>query len=120
MRALDPDLVADLDAGATTLCRCWRLVRADGLVQGFTDHDADLSFGGTDYRAATGFTASAIEASLGLNVDGVDVAGALADGSLTELELGWLPGYEGSCPGEMVLTYAVFGRYGRYVPERRV
>jgi uncharacterized phage protein (TIGR02218 family) len=87
VRAIDAALQSDLDAGATTLCRCWRLARADGLVQGFTDHDADLSFGGTDYRAATGFTASAIEASLGLNVDGLDVAGALADGSLTELEL---------------------------------
>ncbi len=87
MRAIDPNLEADLDAGATTLCRCWRLARVDGLVQGFTDHDADIAFGGTQYRAATGFTASAIEASLGLNVDGLDVAGALADGSLTELEL---------------------------------
>jgi hypothetical protein len=24
-----------------------------------------------------------------------------------------LPGYEGSCPGEMLLTYAVFGLNGR-------
>jgi uncharacterized phage protein (TIGR02218 family) len=87
VRAIDASLQADLDAGATTLCRCWRLARADGLVQGFTDHDADIAFGGTDYRAATGFTASAIESSLGLNVDGLDVAGALASGSLTELEL---------------------------------
>ena len=31
-----------------------------------------------------------------------------------------LPGYDGSWPGEMVLTYAVFGRNGRYAPERRV
>jgi hypothetical protein len=31
-----------------------------------------------------------------------------------------LPGYEGSCPGVMVLRYAVFGRKGRYAPERRV
>src|SRR5678816_3569985 len=30
------------------------------------------------------------------------------------------PGYSFSCPGEIVLRYAVFGLNGRYVPERRV
>ena len=33
MRALDAGLQAHLDTGATTLCRCWKLVRRDGEVR---------------------------------------------------------------------------------------
>ena len=39
MRAIDPELQARLDGGATTLCRCWRVRRRDGVELGFTDHD---------------------------------------------------------------------------------
>ena len=44
-----------LDSGATTLCRCWRITRRDGVVLGFTDHDRDLVFDGTTFEAASGF-----------------------------------------------------------------
>lgn len=87
MKSVDPALQADLDAGSSTLCRCWRLVRSDGRDLGFTDHDADLAFGGTTFRAAAGFTASALESTLGMNVDGGEVAGALVSDALTEDDL---------------------------------
>jgi len=58
MKALSPDLAAHLASGATTLCWCWRVVRRDGVVLGFTDHDRALTFDGTTYEAASGFTAS--------------------------------------------------------------
>ena len=51
-------MTAHLHTGATTLCWCWRLTRRDGIVQGFTDHDRPLSFDGTKFEAAAGFTAS--------------------------------------------------------------
>ena len=60
MKALSPDLAAHLASGATTLCWCWRVVRRDGVVLGFTDHDRALTFDGTTYEAASGFTASDI------------------------------------------------------------
>ena len=84
MKTLPTGLRESLATGVTTLCRCWKLIRADGVVLGFTDHDEDLVFDGTTYRAATGFTASAIDQSLGLNVDGLEVTGALVDDSLSE------------------------------------
>ncbi len=49
MKALDPGFAAHIASGATTLARCWRIARSDGMVLGFTDHDAALSFAGTDY-----------------------------------------------------------------------
>jgi uncharacterized phage protein (TIGR02218 family) len=84
MKTLPTRLRESLDSGATTLCRCWKLTRSDGVILGFTDHDEDLVFDGVTYSAASGFTASSIDQSLGLNVDGLEVQGALIDDALSE------------------------------------
>jgi uncharacterized phage protein (TIGR02218 family) len=87
MRQLPAALQAALASGVTTLCRCWKLTTGDGASLGFTDHDRDLSFEGVNYRATTGFSASDMQSSLGLNVDNLDVAGALSSLALTEEDL---------------------------------
>lgn len=87
MKTLPEGLQAHLDSGATTLCWCWRLARADGAVYGFTNHDRDLAFNGVTYEAASGFTASDIAQSVGLSVDNLDAGGALSSNALTEDEL---------------------------------
>ena len=87
MKTLDAGLAAHLAGGVTTLCRCWRVERKDGVVMGFTDHDRDLAFDDQIYRAATGFTATAIEDQLGLAVSNLDVEGALSSAAITEADL---------------------------------
>ena len=87
MKSLPPALQSHLDSGATTLAWCWRLTRADGTKFGFTDHDRDLSFDGTTFEAATGFTASEIKDSLGLSVDNLEVSSALKSDRLSEDDL---------------------------------
>ena len=77
MRSIDPELQGRLGSGATTLCRCWRVRRRDGVELGFTDHDMDLSFGGLTYRAGSGMDASAVQAGTGLSVDNAQAVGAL-------------------------------------------
>lgn len=72
---------------AMTLARCWRVTRSDGMVMGFTDHDRDLTFDGVVFAAGTGLEAADMEATLGFNVTGGDVAGALVSPSLTEAEI---------------------------------
>lgn len=62
----------------------WRLERADGLVHGFTDHDADIIHDGLVHAAASGFDASALEARLGLSVDNSEVLAALSGPALEE------------------------------------
>lgn len=84
MRTLPDGLQAHLDSGATTLARCWRLTRGDGLVLGFTDHDRNLEFDGTLFRVAAGFEASEMASALGLGVDNLEVAGALSSDHLNE------------------------------------
>ncbi len=87
MKAIDPALQAHLDSKTTTLCWCWRLKRRDGVTFGFTDHDRDLTFDGTTFEAAAGFTASDIKDGVGLSVDNLEVSGALTSDALTEADL---------------------------------
>lgn len=87
MRTLPPALQAKLDAGVTTLCRCWLIRRRDGAVLGFTDHDEDVSLGEIVCLAGTGLDASEATARLGLQIDGGEVSGALASDSLAENDL---------------------------------
>ncbi|WP_150497723.1 DUF2163 domain-containing protein [Roseibium aquae] len=87
MKPVPPAMQADLDGRATTHCRCWQVTRKDGAVFGFTDHDRALAFGGVTFEAASGFTASALETSLGLAVDNLDVEGALSSAAITEDDL---------------------------------
>jgi uncharacterized phage protein (TIGR02218 family) len=87
MRPIPPSLQTKLDSGVTTLARCWKLMRRDGVVMGFTDHDSDLVFGGVTFRAGTGFTSSEAASRFGLAVDGAEISGALADDALTDADL---------------------------------
>jgi uncharacterized phage protein (TIGR02218 family) len=87
MRTIPPALQAKLDAGLTTLARCWTIARRDGLVQGFTDHDRDIVVDGVVCRAGTGLSASEATAQLGLAVAGSEIAGALSADTLNEDDL---------------------------------
>ncbi|WP_373353210.1 DUF2163 domain-containing protein [Pseudoroseicyclus sp. CXY001] len=108
-----------LASGTTTLCRCWDITRADGTALAFTDHDADLSFGGRTYRAASGLGAGALVQATGLATDNAEALGALSDAAISEEDL--LAGrYDGAMvrawvvnwatPGERALRFA--GRIG--------
>ena len=87
MRSIPSALQAELDSGATTLCRCWRLTRRDGVVQGFTDHDRDIALDAVVCRAGTGLAASEATQAQGLAVSASEVFGALADDTLNEDDL---------------------------------
>lgn len=87
MKILPPGLNAHLESGATTLCWCWKLERLDGLCLGFTDHDHELAFDGVVFEADTGLTASEIQDATGLNVDNLELDGALTSARLDEASL---------------------------------
>jgi uncharacterized phage protein (TIGR02218 family) len=76
-----------LQGDLTTLAFCWRLVRRDGVALGFTSHDRDLEIGNFLYRAAPGMMPSAISRSDGLDVDTLDVAGALTSYAISADDL---------------------------------
>jgi uncharacterized phage protein (TIGR02218 family) len=87
MRTIPSALQAKLDSGVTTLCRCWLIMRNDGLTQGYTDHDEDVVLGAVTCRAGCGLAASEARQTLGLAVDGSEFSGALSDDTLNEADL---------------------------------
>ncbi|UIJ70630.1 DUF2163 domain-containing protein [Aurantimonas sp. HBX-1] len=87
MRDIPAALAAHLALPATTLAHGWRLTRKDGVVLGFTDHDAPLHFAGTVFEAATGLSATEAEATLGLAATTSEVEGALASAAIDEADI---------------------------------
>jgi len=76
-----------LQTGLTHVCRCWQVLRKDGVALGFTDHDTDLEFENTLFRADTGLSALALQQTTGLAVDNTEALGALSDGSLSHADI---------------------------------
>ncbi|GAB5446705.1 DUF2163 domain-containing protein [Gymnodinialimonas sp.] len=81
------DLDLHLKTGATGVSRCWRVTRVDGTQFGFTDHDGDLAFDDTTFRAGTGLSAAALSQTTGLSVDNTEAVGALSDLAITEEDI---------------------------------
>ena len=84
MRVLDIGLAAHLAQSETTLATCWKVVRSDGVVLGFTDHDRLLGFGGTDYSPVSGLDGSEVPGKLGMQVETSEVLGVLSAEAITE------------------------------------
>ncbi|MBV1702651.1 MAG: DUF2163 domain-containing protein [Hyphomicrobiales bacterium] len=87
MRNLPNGLAAHLASGATSLCHCWRVIRRDGIVLGFTDHDVDVTASGTLCVARSGVEGAQAETALGFAVGGSEIAGALISQMLDEADL---------------------------------
>ena len=87
MRTIPAGLAAHLDGDATNVCHAWRVTRRDGVVLGFTEHDYDLTFDDTVFRAASGFQASDTEATVGLSVDASEIVGGLSTEAIGEADL---------------------------------
>ncbi|MDT8854389.1 DUF2163 domain-containing protein [Paracoccaceae bacterium Fryx2] len=87
MKSLPPALQAHLDEGTTTLAWCWRIVLADGVTLGFTDHDRNVTFDGTDFEPESGFAASEVRSGSDLSVDAQDAQGVLTSDRITETDI---------------------------------
>lgn len=85
--AYSEELKAHLAGGATTMARAWAIVRRDGRVLGFTDHDRPLIFEGIRFEPGSGMTAKALVQGTGLSVDNSEGAGALSSEAITEGDL---------------------------------
>ena len=87
MKAVSGSLQAHLDAGATTLCWCWKIERADNVIFGFTDHDRPLTLAGVIYEPDSGFAASELRGHSDLSVDAQDAEGVLSSDRITETDI---------------------------------
>lgn len=102
MSLYPPELAAHLGREVTTVCRCWRLARADGTVAGFTDHDVALTVDGLACEPQSGFASSEARQTLGLAADTLEIEGALSSASIGEAEI-----EAGALDGATVETFLV-------------
>lgn len=102
MVALSNEFAAHLAQEVTTVCHCWRLVRSDGQVMGFTDHDLVLVCDGIRFKPDTGLAGTEARRSLGLAADAMDVEGILSSLEISEDDI-----VDGLCDGAVVETLLV-------------
>jgi uncharacterized phage protein (TIGR02218 family) len=88
MKTLSANMLAHLAGETTTLATCWKLTRTDTTIMRFTDHDGDIVIGGDGtYKAATGFSGSAISSTSNMRVDELEVQAILDAADITEADL---------------------------------
>jgi len=86
-KSLSAGLANHVTLETTSLAFCWKVERTDGIVFGFTDHDALIQYDGVDYKAETGFTRSNIKTAGDLSIDQLDIQGILNSGEITEADI---------------------------------
>lgn len=87
MLSIAPAYQTHLDQEVTQLATCWRVIRRDSQVFGFTDYPVDLVLSGVTYSSALGYSASDIAASADLAVDNLELQGILDSPAITEADL---------------------------------
>ncbi|SOB98649.1 uncharacterized phage protein (TIGR02218 family) [Rhodobacter sp. JA431] len=85
--AFSEEFQAHLASGNTTVARAWAVVRRDGMVLGFTDHDQGLAFEGVRFAPESGLSARALVQGTGLSIDNSESYGALRSEAITEADL---------------------------------
>lgn len=134
MRSISTALANHLAGDVLTVATLWNIVRTDGAVFGFTDHDQDLTVGGLTYRSTGGYTSSAIVWSNDLatsnqevtaifdhaSITAADVAAGLWDDAAVSL---YVVNYANLSMGTLALTTGVLGQVtlqrGKFVAELR-
>ncbi|SFV35851.1 phage conserved hypothetical protein BR0599 [Devosia crocina] len=87
MRSLEPGFAAHLQQSETTLSHCWRVLRTDGVVLGFTDHDRALAVEGTICSPMHGLDGGEVPLKLGAQVDTGEVLGILRAEAISESDI---------------------------------
>lgn len=87
MKKLSSNLSSHVKNEVTTLCYCWLITRKDGLKQGFTSHDNNITLENTTYLASSGFSPSSISNNSELSVDNLEIEGVLDNSALKHEEI---------------------------------
>lgn len=83
MRTIPQPFQDKLDSGTTTFCWCWKIIRKDGVMLGFTEHDTDLFFDNLVWSAGAGLTPGIIESAIGFTSDSGLANGALSQSGIS-------------------------------------
>ena len=87
MKTISIALAAHYEQETTTLACLWKVVRRDGQVFGFTDHDELIVYDGVTYEVSSVFDVSAVSTRSELNVDSMEAKGILAETGITAADI---------------------------------
>jgi uncharacterized phage protein (TIGR02218 family) len=88
VKSISAELRAHLALPVTTIAHIVKMTRRDSFVLAVTpDHDQDITFDGVTYKSAFGVIPSAAETSAAMNVDTMDVKGALVTLGVNEADI---------------------------------
>lgn len=96
MKTASPAMRGHLQTDCTTLCRLYKITRADGNVYAFTDHDTNIDTtnyqcyitdGGYVYEASIGFSPTASQNKNDLSVDNQEATAFIDSTTIKENEL---------------------------------
>ena len=87
MRNLSIEFVDHINSKQTSLVNCWKIIRADNIVLGFTDHDKDLTFDGLVFSPSYGMDSSEIASKLGAQVDTSEILGIVNSAAIDERDI---------------------------------
>ena len=134
MRSVSAALATHLAGEVVTLATLWKIVRTDGQVFGFTDHDQDITISGQTYLSSGGHTSSAISWSSDLSNSNQEVTAVFDNAAITASDVNaglwdfaavtlYLVNYADLTMGTLPLTTGVLGQVtlkrGQYVAELR-
>lgn len=86
-RSLPAGFVSSLATGVLEFSTLVKLTRTDGVVFGFTNSDAAITYGGLTYDPSDGLAATAVSTSIGSGVDNMESTGFLSSTRITETDI---------------------------------
>jgi len=102
----------------TTVCKCWKIRRADGAVEGWTEHDVAIPYDGVSYQPLPAGTPSNYGQRADLSAANLDIEMAYGAGTESLLRGGaydyaevWTFEINWADPGQGILKLA-YGRLG--------
>ncbi len=87
MKTISPELAAHLASGHLTIATLWKVERVDGITLCFTNHDQDITVDDETYVSSSGYDPSDIQTLCTLEVDNLDLDGAMISPAITEADL---------------------------------
>lgn len=87
MKTIPSALQTVLSAESANLCTLWKIIRTDGFIYRFTDHDQDLTYATEVYKTMGGYTPTNIKSASDMSVDNLEVQGFLDAVGLTEADV---------------------------------
>lgn len=86
-RSVSTDLKNHIAGELTTLATCWRIRRQDDTVEGWTDHDETITYGGVAYTPIEAGNPAIFRTKLGAGVEATDIEIAFSVDSDKDTEM---------------------------------